>query len=102
MNQQRAARRVGAGQAGEHIGPPRRAGLDVLGLVTDLFQLLGHPAGALRLALGGVEFAGVGRVEPDQRADEANHLCFGFGGRRHSHIRTTLGPLGLGAGCPIR
>ena len=74
VQQQRAAGRVGAREPGEHVAPARRARLDVFGLVPDLFQLLGHPAGALGLALGGLGLAGVGGVEPDQLADEVDHL----------------------------
>ena len=85
MQQKRSAVRVRALQAREEVAPARCSGLDVFGLVADLFQLFGHPPSALGFAFGGVGFAGVGRVEPDQRADEINHLGFGVGGSSHSH-----------------
>ena len=76
---------VGALEPGEQVAPARRSGLDIFSRVTDLFQLFGHPAGAFGLALGGFGFAGVGRVEADERADEVNHLGFGVGETSHSH-----------------
>ena len=44
------------------------------GSIADLVELLGHPARAFGLALGGLGFVGVGRVEPDQLADELDDL----------------------------
>ena len=107
MQQQGSAIGVRALEPDEQVASARRAGLDVFGRVTDLFQLFGHPARAFGLAFGGFGFAGVGRVEADERADEVNHLGFGFGGRRHSHHSYHLSSqrrwlLGLGPGRPIR
>jgi hypothetical protein len=85
VQQQGSAVAVGALEPREYVAPARRACLDVFSRVTDLFQLFGHPAGAFGLAFGGLGFASVGRVETDERADEVNHLGFGFGGTSHSH-----------------
>ena len=105
VDQQRAAVRVGAGQPGEDVAAARCAGLDVLGLVADLLELLGDPVGALRLALGGLELTGVGGVEPDQRADEVDHLVGCARGRSVTvTIPTTCDQLrwfGSGAGHPL-
>ena len=78
VDQQRAAVAVGAGKTGEDIAPAGCAGLDVLGGVPDRAELLGNPQGALRLALGGRQLAGVGGVEPDQGADEVDYLVDGL------------------------
>jgi len=51
-----------------------------------LAELLGHPVGALRLTLSGLQFAGVGGVELDQRADQTYYLVLGI---RHGCINTT-------------
>ena len=101
VDHQRAALGVGAGQPGEHVAAAGRARLDVLGLVADLFELLGHPARAFGLALGGLRFAGVGGVEPDQLADEVRRP------RPHQLVTVTLSTTagrlpGLGPGLAIR
>jgi hypothetical protein len=85
VQQKRSTVGIRALQPREHVAAARRSGLDILSRKADLFQLLGHPPGALGLALGGLQFAGVGRVEPDERADEIDHLGFGVGGSSHSH-----------------
>ena len=87
VDQQRAARAVRALEAGEHIAAPGRAGLQVLDLVADVFQLGGDPVGAFGLALGGFQLAGVGGVEPDQPADNVDHVVDrSLGWHRHSHL----------------
>ena len=104
VQHQGAALAVGALQSGEHVGPARRAGLDVFGRVADLLELLGHPAGAFGLTFGGLGLAGVGGVEADERADEIDHLGFGCRwGRAHSHLSYHLSRrLGLGPASVIR
>ena len=74
VNQQRAAGSVGTFEPGEHVGPPRRPRFHLGDLVSHGFELLGHPAGAFGLPPGGLQLTGVGGVEPDQGADEVNHL----------------------------
>jgi hypothetical protein len=95
VDQQGAAAGVGAGQAGEYVAAAGRR-LDILGFIADLFKLGSHPAGAFGLAFCGLRLAGVGRIEPDERADEVDDLILGGS---HSHIRTTLG---FGLGTSIR
>ena len=74
VDEQCPARRVRPGQTDEDIAAPGRPRLQILRLVTDLAQLLGHPPGALRLTLGGRRIAGVGGVELDQSTDNSDHL----------------------------
>src|SRR5947209_2259495 len=87
MDQQRTARTIRTLEAGEHVAPPGGAGLQVFDLITDVLELCGHPAGAVGLTLGGVQLAGVGGVELDQRADHVHDVVDGtFGGHRHSPL----------------
>ncbi len=83
VDQQGTAAGVGPGEPGEDVAPTGRPGFDVLGLVADLAELLADPLRAVRLALGGLELAGVGGVEPDEGADKVDDLVHGF---CHSHL----------------
>ncbi|CKO31802.1 Uncharacterised protein [Mycobacterium tuberculosis] len=65
VDQQRAARTIGARQPGEHVAAAGRTGFNVFRLVADFGELLGDPACALGLTLGGPGFATVGGIEPD-------------------------------------
>jgi len=46
-------------------------------MVADVGELVGDPLRALGLALGGLGLAGVGGVEPDQPADNLDHVIAG-------------------------
>ena len=73
VNQQRAGScpRPSGGRTHCRDRARRTPGLD---LVADVFQLGGNPVGTFGLALGGFELAGVGGVEPDQPADNVDHV----------------------------
>ena len=85
VDQQRTAAGVGPGQPGEHVAAAGRTGLQILRLEACLPELAGHPLGALRLPVGGLQLAGIGGVEPDKGTDEPDHLVFGS---RHGCIPT--------------
>ena len=70
-----------SGEAGEHIAAAGCTGFDVLRLIADLLELLGDPVRALGLASRGLGFAGVGGVEPDQPADNLDHIVAESGPR---------------------
>jgi hypothetical protein len=79
MDQEGATRAVGAPEPGEHIPPAGCTGFDILRQIADPRKLLGDPLRALGLALRGLGFAGVGGIEPDQPADNLNHIIAWIG-----------------------